>query len=388
MKKRIITALTAVLLLLMWAVPASGGEALMAMCEDYIISQLKSGAEVIDISEFRIKEESVTDFYFDILYRHPELFYVERHISYSYMPGGNVTEITPSYLCTGAERERMAAEFDGFVAQIADYASAAPTDLGKLLLINDFFCVNFEYDETRTYRDPYTLFAQGIGVCESYSLAFAAVLNELGIPNIYVSSEAMNHSWNMVQLDGEWYHIDITWNDPTSDVPLRACHQNFLRSDEGMRETGHYGWEADVKAVSTKYDSAFWIDIRTPLPVSGTYVFYTSPEPDENAEHVIRAWDMATGSVSDIARYSILRSDRSYMYYTGYNALFTDGQYLYYGAIDKLYRLESDGSATPIHSTGDETICIWSAWLNGDALYLLTGADIETDCQIEAFSFR
>jgi hypothetical protein len=40
----------------------------------------------------------------------------------------------------------------------------------------------------------------------------ALFLNYFGIPNFKVTSE--NHVWNAVYVDGKWYHLDLTWDDP------------------------------------------------------------------------------------------------------------------------------------------------------------------------------
>ena len=40
----------------------------------------------------------------------------------------------------------------------------------------------------------------------------AIYLNKLGIKNYKISSE--QHIWNYVYLDGRWYHLDLTWDDP------------------------------------------------------------------------------------------------------------------------------------------------------------------------------
>ena len=59
-------------------------------------------------------------------------------------------------------------------------------------------------------------------VCEGYSRAFKVLCDELGIPCVlnegYARSSASSapeaHMWNYVQVDGSWYAVDVTWNDP------------------------------------------------------------------------------------------------------------------------------------------------------------------------------
>ena len=49
----------------------------------------------------------------------------------------------------------------------------------------------------------------------------------------------MNHIWNLIKIDGKWYHVDVTWDDPIMDKPGRVKHDNFLRSDDGIKDTDH-----------------------------------------------------------------------------------------------------------------------------------------------------
>ena len=50
-------------------------------------------------------------------------------------------------------------------------------------------------------------------VCEAYARAFQVLCNESDIPCVLVSGA--NHMWNFVYLQGNWYAVDVTWNDPT-----------------------------------------------------------------------------------------------------------------------------------------------------------------------------
>ena len=59
-------------------------------------------------------------------------------------------------------------------------------------------------------------------VCEGYARAMMILCKELGIPCVLAEGQARSavngpsgsHMWNYVQLDGSWYAVDSTWNDP------------------------------------------------------------------------------------------------------------------------------------------------------------------------------
>ena len=49
-----------------------------------------------------------------------------------------------------------------------------------------------------------------------YADAMAIFLDKLNVINYKISNE--EHIWNLVYLDGKWYHLDLTWDDPISDI--------------------------------------------------------------------------------------------------------------------------------------------------------------------------
>ena len=59
---------------------------------------------------------------------------------------------------------------------------------------------------------------QGKGICSGYSDAMAIFLNKLNIINYKISND--EHIWNLVYVDGKWYHLDLTWDDPISDTNI------------------------------------------------------------------------------------------------------------------------------------------------------------------------
>jgi transglutaminase-like putative cysteine protease len=91
-----------------------------------------------------------------------------------------------------------------------------PHDYDRALWLHDWLIYNADYDESMTVHHPRGVLLDGTGVCESYAIAYQLLLSEIGIPSMYVTGYAGGdlHAWNLVQLDGEWYHIDCTWDDP------------------------------------------------------------------------------------------------------------------------------------------------------------------------------
>jgi len=93
-------------------------------------------------------------------------------------------------------------------------ASGALDDYEVALWLHDWLIYNADYDLNNPEYGADGVLLKGRGVCESYTRAFGLLLDEMGIEHKQVRSEYMDHTWNLVRLEGEWYHIDCTWDDP------------------------------------------------------------------------------------------------------------------------------------------------------------------------------
>lgn len=62
------------------------------------------------------------------------------------------------------------------------------------------------------------------------------------------------------EIDGVFYHVDVTWDVPAWDRIGYAQHDNFLLSDKGIIETGHEGWDIGITAYDASFEEALWQD--------------------------------------------------------------------------------------------------------------------------------
>ena len=146
------------------------------------------------------------------------------------------------------------------------------TDFEKTLYVHDYIVLNCEYDldllamleadgtldgEIRSERyTEYSVLVNGTGICGSYALAYRAVMNACGVDCLYLSSNEMNHAWNLIKLDGKWYHVDCCWDDPVPDTLGIARRTYFLRTDDEIMQLDHYSWTpGSYKATSSKYSA-------------------------------------------------------------------------------------------------------------------------------------
>lgn len=135
--------------------------------------------------------------------------------------------LIPRYLFTAAEIAAYNKHIDKLVQTFAKYKD-------KSLLCrkaHDWLSINVRYDSDEANKNSYKLNNHNIigpliehrAVCEGVSLAFQYILNRFGIDCMTVSGRAMKsegqyykdyHAWNVVSLNGENYHVDVTWDSP------------------------------------------------------------------------------------------------------------------------------------------------------------------------------
>ncbi|MHC1786578.1 MAG: transglutaminase domain-containing protein [Christensenellales bacterium] len=147
----------------------------------------------------------------------------------------------------------------------AECLSAASTPYARAKWMHDWLVNHAQYDLTYTEYKADGVLLKGTGVCDSYASAYYLLMRALGIPCLKVANH--EHAWNLVQLGGYWYHVDVTWDDPTPDGHLLYTH--FLRSDDFIRQQrSHATWlEGNGIAPACPYD---WgqAPVATPAPPS------------------------------------------------------------------------------------------------------------------------
>lgn len=117
------------------------------------------------------------------------------------------------------------------------------TKINNIRRIHDYIINNTKYDSNRVNNDlldyksnvAYGTLLEGYAVCGGYSDAMQLFLDKMGIKNFKVASS--DHVWNAVYLDGNWYHLDLTWDDPVvSDGSDYLDYSYFLINTNKLLE--------------------------------------------------------------------------------------------------------------------------------------------------------
>ena len=157
------------------------------------------------------------------------------------------------------------------------------TDFEKELALHDALLRGVRYDEAVYDRDtpqglpdntnPYGALVEGYAICLGYAASFQLLMDLAGVECITVvgasSRSTSDHAWNLVRLEGEWYGVDPTWNDPASweDVPESdwdwTHHRHFNVTSDSLRQSNHQ-W--DYLNVPEAEGTRFFWNGSGPLP--------------------------------------------------------------------------------------------------------------------------
>ena len=170
-------------------------------------------------------------------YDNPEVFYLSPKKMYLNIEtttrGGTTTYNV--FINSGNEANYLAEEFnskeeiDQAIAQIEQVKNQIVQNrtgntYEDIKMVHDYLVDNISYDSSLSKQNIYNIYGALVNrecVCEGYARAFKYLLDELDIPCVMVigtgtnsQGETENHAWNYVQLNGNWYAVDSTWDDP------------------------------------------------------------------------------------------------------------------------------------------------------------------------------
>lgn len=108
------------------------------------------------------------------------------------------------------------------------------TDYQKVKLIHDYVINTSSYDTSLMRSSAYELLVEKSAVCEGYALVAYRLFLAAGLDSRIISGwgDGQPHAWNIVKVDGKWYNIDLTWDDPVSSNGRQLLRYDyFLKSD-------------------------------------------------------------------------------------------------------------------------------------------------------------
>lgn len=226
------------------------------LCRDALPQELLTAYDTIgEYAHYNSSEsfwlENITKDEFKAAYEaytrdHPEVFWLSGDSAFSYYQMDTSLEVELSFSHSGEALDAAKQIFNEAVGKAFTYAPDNADDLEMEVYINDYLVSHCEYQtDAEMCHSAYGALVGGKAVCDGYAHAFQLLCNKMGIPCSVIEGTSdfnedkdTGHMWNCVQLDGDWYNADVTWND--INKTRFFCERYFyLNIDDKEIKTDH-----------------------------------------------------------------------------------------------------------------------------------------------------
>ena len=201
---------------------------------------------------------------YTIRFEYPEYFFIAREYKYTEDKSTDtVLTFSPQYTISVDTYNEMMNKINTFVETLKSKLDDK-SDYEKEIFVHNLIAENCTYDlNTPNTSNMYGALFDHRASCEGYSSAFYYIMKNLGFEVLQVigdpkidSSEA-SHSWNMINLGGNYYHVDVCWDDLDANQMIHHSYFNVADAEilktRDMAKTHSYLGNPPV-ANSTKYN--------------------------------------------------------------------------------------------------------------------------------------
>ncbi len=275
-------------------------------------------------------------------------------------------------------------EADRYLNMVKGKLSAYKDEYSKALLLHDEMVLDVTYNDS--HRDNYRFMINKNGLCANYSEIYSYLLGQLGIKSELIvtpdsSKNGMQHEWMKVRLDGKYYNVDATWDDPSPERKGMVYHTFFLLSDQRINKMdqswyNHYGYKYLNGAYDTRYDYSKYHNYTSKickLDPDATVVYAVNNET--NGKKIV-SYDYVTDQETKLVDLSgknwNIKSDSVYKGMTQTGLDHYDG-YLFYNDAQNIYRLDVKTKKSTIVKKADSGKQFFGVRIRNNVLYAQNG---------------
>lgn len=202
------------------------------------IEQLKTRVDFSSVMD--ITAEDYCAVYEEIYNNENAIFYIDTTMMYAVNSQTKaVASATVNYKYSEDKIRSMQSEINRQVDKILSEITPEMSDYEIVKHFYDYLALNVVYDEDAgNCRDIYGVFVEKKAICGGYAKAFSYLCDKVGIESLTITGDADGtpHMWNMVKLDGEWYHIDPTYAVTDAKTHKYVRYDYFCVNDETLSQ--------------------------------------------------------------------------------------------------------------------------------------------------------
>lgn len=255
-----------------------------------------------------------------------------------------LTSIGVNYGMTETDYNTALEFYNNKIDEIISGITPEMSDLEKALYVHDYLVTHFQYDELNPNYDAYSFFKTNKGVCQAYTQAFNGIMHRLGIKCTSAIDTTDNHTWNIITLDGNNYHIDVTHDDPVGQSEGAAEHNLFLLSDKTIiTKSSHSEWYSvmyeNIRCTDQTYESGYaWNEADSSFEYVDGKWYYISYD-SEYISKLYRTENFIQNT--SLCEISLLNSTETSFFPAYYGGLTSFGNVLYYTTPYKICRYDT-----------------------------------------------
>lgn len=186
----------------------------------------------VDIPVLKNAKEPVSMIRRSVIYDHPEIFWTNSTPISTYVEQSDRITVNLCYTMDAKTRAERQRELDynveefmrGIHSEMGDYEVALAA-FNAIVDRLDYDTLGLRYQEQNggtsktvpdDLRSVYGAIVHRKAVCAGYARAYQYMLQKVGMECMYVNGDCTSgerHAWNIVNMEGEYYHVDVTWGD-------------------------------------------------------------------------------------------------------------------------------------------------------------------------------
>lgn len=207
-----------------------------------------------------LTQEELSTVFQSVCYDNPQLVCLKNKFGWGSIKGGTFIEL--HYLDSAEKCAEKSAEIERIISQAVSALNEGMDAFEKELALHDWLASHCTYSADSP--DAYTAYGalvEGYAACEGYAKAMQLLLARAGIESFLITGqveadgEMTGHMWNIVELDGKNYHLDVTWDAPQGSDGL-IQHAYFNLSDEEI-SGDHFGFDVQESRCNSTEENFF-----------------------------------------------------------------------------------------------------------------------------------
>lgn len=232
-------------------------------------------------------------------YSNPQYYFLSNYLRYTSDGSSFCFEVYDIFQ-DGSARKYYTSQFKETIdAWIAEVSNGQRTeDMEKIA--HDVIAENVVYQSNSYDQSAFSAVCLGKTVCSGYAGAMTILCNAVGIDCVTVTSSS--HAWNNVCVHGNWYIVDVTWDDQSGGIIYRyynKSEESILEWDSGGSHILQSDWEKGKPECL--YDSNRGYSHATPYFTLGNYVYFKVNDNSSRGMLLAKVIEMLNDASTDSA---------------------------------------------------------------------------------------